>query len=112
MDPISRIFQFGDGSNHDATVDETSTLLDPNCSNYVWNISPLEVGVAGAPLYTIEVSNDGVAWFDYDALFTNVATDDAVEDTQLSFTKIRVKHISGSASAGTVKYTLTQKQRN
>lgn len=110
-DPITQIFNFtSDGENHDATVNETSESVE-NCSNYVWNVTPTNTGLVGVAQYTIEVSNDGVSWFDYATVFTNVSTVDAVEDIQLSFTKMRIKHIASTATAGTTKYTLTQKAR-
>ena len=102
--PITQTFNFtSDGVNHDATVDETSEVLE-NCQNYVWNVTPTNTGLIGVAQYTVEVSNDGIAWFDYATVFTNVSTVDAVEDIQLSFTKMRIKHIASTASAGTVKY--------
>lgn len=111
MNPRQRIFTFGDGEDHDATVSEISAELD-NCFNSVWNIAPTESGVVGSPTYTVEVSDDGVSWFDYDILFVDVSTVDAVEDTQMSFLKIRVNHKAGTASAGTVKYIFEQKARS
>lgn len=109
--PVTRIFEFTDGENHDATVDETSDALE-NCFNYVWNVTPKNTGLVGVAQYTIEVSNDGVSWFDYATVFTNVSTVDAVEDIQFSFTKMRINHKSSTATAGTVKYLLTQKSRS
>ena len=109
--PITQVFQFLDGPDHDATVDETSATIE-NCQNYVWNVTPTCVAIGGTAQYTVEVSNDGVCWFDYATVFTNVSTVDAVEDIQLSFTKMRINHKSGTATMGTVKYTLTQKARS
>jgi len=111
--PLQYNFVFtSDGIIHDATVSEISDALTPQCANYVWNITPKNIGVVGIPQYTVEVSSDGISWFDYDTLFTGVSTVDAVENTQLSFTHIRIKHISGTASAGTVAYLLTEKARS
>jgi len=111
--PLQYNFVFtSDGITHDATVSEISDALTPQCANYVWNITPKNVGVIGIPTYTVEVSSDGITWFDYDTLFTDVSTVDAVEDTQLSFTHIRVNHNGGTASAGTVEYLFTQKPRS
>lgn len=110
--PFKYKFNFtSDGTDHDATVNETSDAL-VNCNNYVWNITPTNTGVVGIPTYTVEVSDNGVSWFEYDLLFVDVSTVDAVEDTQLSFTMIRIVHKSGTASAGTVEYLLTQKSRS
>lgn len=110
--PQKYLFMFtSDGSVHDATVTETSIALE-NCNNYVWNITPTNVGVVGVPTYTVEVSDNGISWFEYDTLFTDVDTVHAVEDTQLSFTMIRIVHKAGTASAGTVEYLLTQKSRS
>ena len=101
------VFQFGDGSDHDATVDETSSAIDtPN--NFGWNVAPTSTGVSGVAQYTVEVSQDGVTWFDYAVIFTNVANVDAVEDPFLTWEKMRINHKAGSSTAGTVKYTLTQ----
>ncbi len=108
--PAERKFIFtSDGITHDATVDETSEVLE-SCFNHVWNITPLQSLITGGtPKYTIEVSNDGVNWFDYDAASSNVSINDAVCDTHLSFTKMRVKHISSGATGGTVEYLFVQK---
>ena len=108
---IERIFEFGDGSDHDATVSEISSELD-SCSNHVWNVTPDCNDLGGMSQYTIEVSNDGVCWFDYALVFTDVNSEDGVEDIQLSFKKMRINHKASTATQGTVKYLLTQKQRS
>lgn len=111
MRTLTYIFNFTtDGTSHDVTFSEASESLESH-SNYVWNVSPSVVGLSGLPIYTIEVSNDGTTWFEYATEFTNVAIDDAVEDTQLSFKYMRVNHVAGTSTVGTVTYTLTQKQR-
>lgn len=109
--PIERTFNFtSDGEIHDATVDETSEALE-SCQNYTWSITPILVGITGGtPEYTIEVSNDGVTWFEYNNASTNVSVEDAVDDTHLAFTKIRIVHDAKGASSGTVEYKFVQKQ--
>jgi len=104
----TEVFLFGDGENHDATVDETSTPIDLP-ANIGWNVAPVGVGVVGTPQYTIEVSDDGVVWFDYAVVFTDVAYDDAVEDPFLTWKKMRIVHNSVTATAGTVKYVFNRK---
>ena len=107
----TQVFEFTDGEDHNATVSEISLAIE-NCHNYVWNVTPTCENLGGVAQYTVEVSNDGLCWFDYAVVFTNVSTVDAVEDIQLSFTKMRINHKAGTATQGAVKYTLTQKSRS
>jgi len=109
-DPIQRKFIFtSDGVTHDVTVSETSEALT-SCQNYSWAVTPLPSGITGGtPKYTIEVSNDGVIWFEYNSLSTNISIDDAVDDIHLAFTQMRIVHISSGATGGTVEYLMTQK---
>ena len=106
---IEREFNFTDGTTHDATITETSEALD-SCFNYVWSLSPLISGITGTnPTYTVEVSNDGVNWYEYNNLSTNVDIIDAVDDNHLSFTKMRIVHDATGTSGGTVIYKFVQK---
>lgn len=110
MNPLIYKFQFGDGTNHDATVDEASAAIKL-CENYKWNVTPNESGITGAqPSYTIEVSSDGSNWFAYDTDSTNVPTDEAVCDDHMTFTYIRVNHSGTGTTGGNVEYTLTLKR--
>jgi len=103
----TQVFQFGDGSDHDATVDETSTHIETP-RNSGWNVAPSPIGVSGTAQYTVEVSQDLVTWFDYATIFTNVIHNDAVEDPFSTWSYMRIAHKAGSATVGTVKYTFTE----
>ena len=107
--PIEREFSFTDGTTHDATLSETSDELT-SCYNYTWSISPLISGITGtSPIYTVEVSNDGINWYEYNSGSTNVDVIDAVDDNHLAFTKMRIVHIGTGTSGGTVTYKFVQK---
>lgn len=109
MNPIEREFNFTDGTTHDATLSETSDTLE-SCFNYTWSLSPLISGITGtSPLYTIEVSNDGVNWYEYNSNSTNLDVVNAVDDNHLAFTKMRIVHIGTGTTAGTVVYKFVQK---
>ena len=108
--PIQRYFQWtGEGQSHDATITANSLALE-SCANYTWSVTPVPSGIVGGPpTYTIEVSNDGVTWFEYSPLSTNVAIVDAVDDIHLAFTFMRIVHTANGTTAGTVDYYFTQK---
>lgn len=108
--PHIRKFEFADGTDHDATVDESSLALE-SCYKYGWNITPITTGLTGGtPEYTVEVSNDNINWFEYNNLSTDVSVDDAVCDDHLTFIYMRIVHQSKGATGGTVEYVFTQKQ--
>ncbi len=108
--PIKIYFQFSDGQVHDATLSETSIALE-FCENYKWSVTPNAQGITGAtPDYTIEVSNDGIAWFEYNNDSTNVSVFDAVDDIHLAFTMMRIVHDGTGTSGGTVEYLFTSKR--
>jgi len=108
--PYKIYFQFTDGQNHDATVTETSLPLE-FCDNYKWSITPNAQGIAGAtPSYTLEVSNDGITWFEYNNNSTNVSVTDAVDDIHLAFTMLRLVHDGTGTSGGTVEYLFLSKR--
>ena len=107
--PYKINFAFSDGESHDATVTETSISLE-FCENFSWAVTPIPTGVTGgSPSYTIQVSNDGLIWFDYNALSTSVDIDNAVDDIHLSFTQMRIAYDGTGVSAGTVGFLFTNK---
>lgn len=108
--PQKLYFQWSDGQTHDATLSETSSVID-FCENFNWAVSPNPSGLtANTPDYTIEVSNDGITWFDYNALSTNVAIADAVDDIHLAWTKMRIKYNANTETTGTVEFLFTIKK--
>jgi hypothetical protein len=108
--PIKIYFQFSDGQTHDATLTEISSSIE-FCENYKWSITPNAQSITGAtPNYTIEVSNDGIVWFDYNNNSTNVSVDDAVEDNHLAFTMVRINYNATGTSGGTVEFLFTSKR--
>ena len=109
MDPITRKFTFSDGQGHDVTIDETSEPLQ-SCQDYKWSITPnTQLLVGGPPLYTIEVSNDGSSWFEYNSESTDITTDNAVCDDHLAFTQMRIVHKANGSTSGNVEYIFVQK---
>ena len=109
--PKERRFIFlSDGVTHDASVSEISEALE-SCENYTWSISPIISAITGgSPEYTVEVSNDGVVWFEYNNRSTGVDVVNAVDDIHLAFTKMRINHNAKGSTGGTVEYLFLQKQ--
>lgn len=106
--PIKHTFKFADGGVHDASVTEASIGL-PICFKYEWSIVPKGVGLDQAPVYTIEVSDDGVTWFPYDTPVVDAAIDQPFDDNHLSWTNIRINYDKKTNTAGTVQFDLTLK---
>lgn len=111
QEPIKLNFNFATGGvDHTASVDETSDAIKID-ENYVWSIQPISTGiVAGPPTYDVQISNDGILWDDYSAATTGVSVDNPVGDESLKYNYVRIKHISGTTSAGTVKYPINLKK--
>lgn len=107
--PLEYIYEFADGEDHDATLTANSLSLN-TCFNYNFHVAITPDGLTGIGAYTFQVSDDEVNWYDYATEFTNVSTEDAVEDANaLTWKYSRIKYSAGTASAGTVKFKLTLK---
>lgn len=100
-----------DGTTHDATVSETTESIQ-SCYKYDWSVAPIQSGLTvGDPIYTIEVSNDNITWFEYNNLSTDVSVEDAVDDDHLAWVWMRIVYNSGTETTGTIEFELTQKQQ-
>ena len=106
----SQTFTFGDGENHDATVDETSaSIATPN--NFNWNIIPTSTGIPEGEkaTYTVEVSNDNIVFKNYAAAFIDLSHNDGAVDDYLTYNFIRIgEYKAGTVSTGTIKFILTE----
>lgn len=96
----------------DATVEQLGQ--QEVCKSYVWNIEVcLNNLTPGAedPVITVEYSNDGVKWHQWNSCATN-QTDDSVAffDNILPFLYIRVNYQPNGATTGTVDAKLILKK--
>lgn len=101
-------FQFGDGGTHDASVSESSAVLTM-CYNHAWSLIPVVSGLDASPLWTLEVSFDGVAFHAYDAQTDGADIDQGFDDTHATFKFWRVTYDAGANTTGTVSFTLVLK---
>ena len=62
--------------------------------------------VGGTPVYTIEVSNNGNTWYDYNNLSTDVSLEDSVADDSMSYTFMRIQYLAAGVSSGTLDVEL------
>lgn len=108
--PTEITFKFGDGSVHDASVDETSESQQI-CYQYGWSITPIaNVAGGGVPDYTVQVSDDNVTWFNFSPASTGVPLNIAVERSALNFLYIRIVYDAAVATTGTIQFDLLLKQ--
>lgn len=111
-EPKKTLFNFSDGTSHDASVSETSDSVQ-SCYKYEWAVAPITSGLTSADgTWTIEVSNDDVNWFEYNNLSTGVAIVDAVDDNHLAWIYMRIVYDAVTETTGTVSFELTQKQKS
>lgn len=91
----------------DATSDFTTDAYQ-FCNSHDWSVSLNDNGLAGnpPPTFTIEVSNNGVKWYDWDSLSTGVEIDDSPDADYMSYKYMRVVYSANGNSAGTVDVEL------
>ena len=108
--PIQRIFQFGDGGTHDASVSEISTPIEI-CSNYSWLLNPVFDSLDQNPTWTLEVSHENVnsSFKPYDTPMIDAAIDQAFDDVHLAPTFLRINYDAKTNTTGTVKFPITLK---
>jgi len=74
-----------------------------------FSIAPTVTGTPSIATYTVEVSHDNVAYFDYKTLGTNVAVTDAIEDNTINWGFLRILVTPGGTSTGNVQFSLQVK---
>jgi len=110
MNPINITFVFGDGTTHDASVTEISTV-EELCYNYAWLLVPTSTGLNASPTYSIEVSNTASGpWSAYDPLTQDADILQPFDDTHFAPTYVRINYNAQTNTAGTVSFTLTLKK--
>jgi len=108
-EPISIIFQFGDGGTHDASTSETSAS-QPVCYQHGWLLTPIGLTLDANPTYTLEVSNDGTNWQAYDSRITNAAINQPFDDTHMNGLFFRIVYNAQTNTTGTVEFQIVMKQ--
>jgi hypothetical protein len=109
MNPTKITFQFGDGGTHDASVTETSAVVQL-CFQYGWLLIPVSSGLDAAPTWTLEVSTDGVNFAPYDPLTEDAAIDQPFDDTHANAIYWRIAYDAQTNTTGTVEFTIGLKQ--
>jgi len=97
-----------DAKGVDATNDFTTDAYE-FCYSHDWSVSLNDVGLAVTgqdPTFTIEVSNNGVKWYDWDSLSTDTAIEDSPDADYMSYKYMRIVYSSNGATAGTVDVEL------
>lgn len=105
--PINEFFKIS--TNPDPTVFDGSAdfVTDPFqvCMNYSWLIGPLIGALTNnGATYTLQMSSTGSAiesdWFDYDkdGRATDVSIEDALDDTHVTGSFLRIKYVSNGSS--------------
>jgi hypothetical protein len=103
-------FVFGDGTDHDATVSEIS-LAQEICQRYGWSIAVKQTALGNeGGGWTIEVSNDGINFYNYKVNAVGIAIIDAYDDEHLDWTYMRINYDAQTETAGTVEFEITLKQ--
>lgn len=108
LDPYKIIFEFSDGTTHDASISEASNPKEI-CFKYGWSIMPESTIVGTAPTYSIEVSNNGVDWSAYDTQTENADIDQPFDDAHLDWTFVRINYTKTATTTGTVKFEMILK---
>ncbi len=92
--------------NADATVGVTTDALDLS-KGYSWSIQIFSDSIVGSGAqFTVECSNDGNKWDEYDTNSTGVSIDDSFAHSTFEFRYIRLVYTPGSVTAGTISLTI------
>ena len=104
-----RLHKFDWLTGHDAT--QPICVTQEVCSNYTWNITICFDGIVGGPpILTVNVSNDGVKFFQYTHCATNETADTfAFFDSIMAFPYIQFCYDPNGVTGGTVDSTLILK---
>ena len=110
INPIVKIFEFGDGQDHDASVDEISEVFEA-CNNYTWLLVPESTGLDASPTYSFESSNSATGpWGPYDPLTEDANILQPFDDNHMAPTHFRINYSANGNTTGTVKFTITLKR--
>jgi hypothetical protein len=109
--PINLIFEFGDGTIHDASVSEVSGTL-AICSNYGWFVNPISVGLDANPTYSIQVSHEDVpsSFVDYSTLTAGASIIQPFDDTHMVMVYWRILYDPKTNTTGTVSFPFQLKR--
>ncbi len=76
-------------------------------NSHDWSVSLKSIGVVGGPAsYTLQVSNNGSTWYDYNSDSSNVVLEDSVDSDHMAFRFLRVVYTANGTSAGTLDVEL------
>jgi len=87
----------------DATVSFTTDAFEFK-NSHDWSVQFSKTGVDGAPVYTIEVTNDSAnssSWDNYDPNAISLSTDDSFGNHFMEFRFMRIVYVSTGATTGT-----------
>jgi len=97
---------------YDASVPFTTDAFAVNagfCFNSVWSFITVDNTTGGAPKYTLECSNDGTNWYEYNPASTNVSLGESLMDDKLPWVYFRIVYASGGGVTGTTSMEMTLK---
>lgn len=91
--------------NYDATSNFTTDTLEFYYS-HDWSVDISENGTDGNPTFTIQCSNNGTKWYDYDANATTVSIDDAFGWDYFEFKYMRIVYAATGVTTGLITINL------
>ena len=90
-----------DISGNDATIGFTTDAVEW-CYSHDWSVGMTTSGIDGAATYTIEVSNDNVTWYEYDANSTDLSVADSFEWDYFGYKYQRLVYTPTGVTVGTI----------
>lgn len=104
------VVNFNIGGVPAVSVDATSNFTTDGIkfpNSLSWSVTfKRNAIVGGTPVYTVEVSNNEITWYDYNNLSTDVSLEDSVADDSMSFTFMRIQYLASGVSSGTLDVEL------
>lgn len=88
--------------DNDATASFTTDALEFR-NSHDWSVQFSKTGVDGAPVYTIEVTNDALnstSWDNYDPNAISLSTDDSFGNHFMEFRFMRIVYVSTGVTTG------------
>lgn len=108
--PLKYTFNFtSDGITHDASVSEISESL-LFCESYNWLLVPKSSGLDQSPIYSFEVSDDGINWQEFQPETKDVVITQSFQKSDLPGTYFRINYDAQTNTTGTVSFDITLKQ--